>query len=85
MFLFVCVYKCADSKRDGNNLHKRSNNSRRLIGLYPIRAVRTKRERKNPKPARADRHPLYTVCKYKAIYRFENMSYNMSLGHVLQH
>ena len=85
MFLFVCVYKCADSKRDGTNLHKRSQNSRRLIGLYPIHAVRTIRERKNPKPARAVRHPLYTAYKYKVIYRFEKMSHNMGPGHVLQH
>ena len=63
MFLFVCVYKCADSKRDGNNLHKRSKNSRRLIGFCPIHVVRTKRERKNPEPARAGRRPFYTVYR----------------------
>ena len=85
MFLFVCVYKCADSKRDGNNLHKRSKNSRRLIGLYPIHVVRTRRERKNPEPVRADRRPLYTVYGYKAIYNFDNMSYNIGPEHVLPH
>ena len=82
----MCVYKCADSKRDGNNLHKRAKNSRGVMTYAPsMLSGRGMKERIRRPPGQTDIHSVYTVYRYKATYRFENMSYNMGPGHVLQH
>ena len=57
MFWFGCLCKCHSRELDGNNLHNRLKNSRKLIGSYIIRVVGSRRERRNPKAAGADGRP----------------------------
>ena len=57
MFLFGCPCKCPKRDLDDNNLHNRLKNSRKRMGSYIIRVVRSKPERRNPKLTGAEGRP----------------------------
>ena len=66
----ICFCLCASANaltqsEMATNSKRGPKNSRRLMGLYPIHVVRTRRVRKNRgSPRQTDIHSLYTVYTY---------------------